>query len=739
MEGGKTIVTKALAEELGLSNEEYEKIKELLGREPNYTELGMFSAMWSEHCSYKTSKPVLKNFPTTGPQVLQGPGENAGIVDIGNDFAVVFKIESHNHPSAVEPYEASATGGGGCIRDISVMGAEPVALLDSLRLGKIESEKVQHLLKEISRGFTDYANIVEIPVMGGEIYFDESYEGNPLVNAMTVGIVKHKDIVKARASGINNLVLIIGGATGRDGVEGAAFASSGLNEEAEAKSSAVAIGDPQMGKLLRKAVLDLIQSNLIIGIQDMGAAGLTCSTSETAYKAGTGMEIDVSLVSRKEDSMNPYEVMLSESQERMLIIIDKNKLNQVKNLLNKWDIPLSVIGKVTNDKILRVKEGQNTVAEVPASALIEAPVYYKKDSKPKYIDEISKLELSDINEPDNYNEVLLRLLSNPTIASKQWVYEKGDAKLNRNLCVTPGHDAGVYYIKEIEKAIAATVNCNGTYCYLDPFAGGAIAVAESARNLVCMGAKPLAITDGLNFGNPDKPEIFWQFKQSVLGISKACETFNTPVISGNVSFNNENPRGSIDPTPIIGMVGLIEDVSKITTQDFKNENDSIFLIGENKEELGGTQYLLYIHNIKKGKCPELDLEKEKSIHDAVLEIINNGLAVSAHDCSEGGLTVALAESCLVSKNKLGANVNLQETGIRKDALLFGETQSRIIISAKSENEEKIKSICKNFNIPCAKIGIVIKENKLKINNLIDLNLTDLDKVWSESVKNFVEK
>jgi len=744
VEGGmankKTVVTDELVENSGLTKQEYEKIKELIGREPNYTELGMFSAMWSEHCSYKTSKPVLKKFFTSGSHVIQGPGENAGIVDIGDGLAVVFKIESHNHPSAIEPYEASATGGGGCIRDISVMGAEPIALLDSLRLGRIENEKVQYLLKEIARGFTDYANMVEVPVVGGEIYFDESYEGNPLVNAMTIGIVKHENIVKARASGVGNLVLIIGGATGRDGVEGAAFASSSLDEKAEVKSSAVAIGDPAMGKILRKAVLELVQKKLVIGIQDMGAAGLTCSTSETAYKAGTGVEIDISLVPRKEEGMNAYEIMLSESQERMLIIIDKNKLEDVKETLNKWNVPLSIIGKVTGDRMVRVKEGGNIVAEVPASALAEAPVYHKEDSKPEYIDKISALDLSSINEPDDYNETLLKLLSHPTIASKKWVYEKGDPKLNENLCVTPGYDAGVYYIKKSKKAIAATVDCNGTYCYLNAFTGGKIAVAEAARNLVCMGATPLAVTDGLNFGNPNNPEIFWQFKQAVSGISEACQTFNTPVISGNVSFNNENPRGSIDPTPIVGMVGLIEDVSKIITQDFKNAGDMIFLIGENKEELGGSQYLMHIHGLKKGKCPDLDLNKEKTLHDSILEIINQDLISSAHDCSEGGLAISLAESCLVKiSQKLGANVTLPEYDIRKDAQLFGETQSRIIVSANSENENKIKSICKKHGVPCYKIGKVTKESKLKIDNFVDLNLEKLDKAWSRTIKNFMEK
>jgi len=739
MSEGSVVITREVIEKQGLSMEEYERIKKWLAREPNYTELGMFSAMWSEHCSYKNSKPVLKLFPTKGKQVIQGPGENAGVVDIGDGQGVVFKIESHNHPSAVEPYAASATGGGGCIRDIFTMNAQPIGLLDSLRLGSLEKEKVRWLFKNIIKGFTDYANIVEIPVLAGEIYFDQSYEGNPLVNAMTVGIVKTKEIVKARATGVDNLVLIIGGATGRDGVEGAAFASAGLDEEATKKSSAVAIGDPRMGLILRKACLELMRKGLVIGMQDMGAAGLTCSTCETAYKANTGMEIDIALVPRKEEGMNAYEIMLSESQERMLVIIDKNRLEEVKKIFTKWNVPVDVIGKVTNDGLVRVKENGKVVAEVPAAALVEAPVYHRHASRPKYLTEANKLDLEKIKEPTDCNTVLLKLLSNPTIASKEWVFKHGDVKIAKDVLLAPGSDAGVVAVPgTAKKAVAATTDCNSTYCYLDPFKGGEIAVAEAARNLVCVGAKPLAITDGINFGNPKNPEVFWQFKQAALGISAACRALNTPVVSGNVSFNNENPKGSVDPTPIVGMVGLIKDKAKIVSQYFKNEGDVILLLGKNKEELGGSEYLKTIHGLKKGKCPTIDLKLEKSVQKTTLKAIAKGLVQSAHDCSEGGLAVALAECCISNPaKKIGAVVSLPSGRMRKDALLFGESQSRIILSAKEKNVKKILQIARKNKAPLAVIGNV-RGGKLTVNKLINLSVSDLHTAWSKAIEKYLK-
>jgi phosphoribosylformylglycinamidine synthase len=728
-------ITKELIEKQGLSIDEYGMIKKRLGREPNYTELGLFSAMWSEHCSYKNSKPVLKLFPTKGKQVIQGPGENAGVVDIGDGLGVVFKIESHNHPSAVEPYAASATGGGGCIRDIFTMGAQPIGLLDSLRLGKLEKGRVKFLFKNIIRGFTDYANVAQIPVLGGEIYFDESFEGNPLVNAMTVGIVKIKALVKARAKGAGNLVLVVGGPTGRDGVEGAAFASGALDEEASKKSSAVAIGDPHMGRVLREACLELIAKKLALGMQDMGAAGLICSTCETSYKAKTGTEIDIALVPRKEEGMNAYEVMLSESQERMLVIVDKRKLEEVKKVFAKWNVPVDIIGKVTNDGMVRVKEHGRVVAEVPAAALVEAPIYKRKARRPRYLSKVQRLNLASIKEPRDCNRVLVKLLSNPTIASKGWVFKHADPGVARNVLLAPGSDAGVAAVPGTKKAIAVSTDCNATYCYLDPFKGGEIAVAEAARNLVCAGALPLAITDGINFGNPKNPEVFWQFKQAALGITRACRALNTPVVSGNVSFNNENPKGSVDPTPIVGMVGLIKDKSKIVTQYFKNSQDLILLLGKNKEELGGSEYLKTVYGRKKGRCPEIDLKLEKGAQKTALEAIGKGLIQSAHDCSEGGIAVALAECCISNpREKIGAVINLASNNIRKDALLFGESQSRIILSAKQKNVNKILQIAKKNKTPVSVIGRV-GGPRLIINRLINKSVNELYKAWGSAIEN----
>jgi len=726
-------ITPEVVKEQGLSQEEYRKICDLLKREPNFTELGLFSAMWSEHCSYKNSKPVLKLFHTKGKQVIQGPGENAGVVDIGDGLAACFKIESHNHPSAVEPYEASATGGGGCVRDVFTMGARPVALLDSLRLGNLSDEKVKFLFKEIIRGFTDHANVLGIPVVGGEIYFDECYEGNPLVNAMTVGILQKKNLMKARASGVGNLVLIVGGPTGRDGVAGASFASGGLDENAEKKKSAVAIGDAKMGRILCEACLELIESNLAVGMQDMGAAGLVCSTSETAYKAGLGIEIDISQVPRKEEGMTPYEVMLSESQERMLVIVEKKNLENVKKIFSKWNVPVAVIGKVTDDGILNVKEKDKVVASVPAKLLVETPVYHREEKKPAYLNEAGKLDLQKVKEPADLNEALLRLLAVPTISSKWRVYGKGDPKNAGDVITGPGSDSAVVAVPGTKKALALTTDCNARYCYLDPYRGGQIAVAEAARNLVCSGAKPLAITDGLNFGNPMDPGIFWQFKQAVLGISEACKVLDTPVVSGNVSFHNENPGGSVDPTPIVGMVGLIEDVSKAMTQSFKKEADRIILLGENKHELGGSEYLKAIHNLKKGEVPGINLESEKYLQKCCLEIVKNGFANSLHDCSEGGFAVALAECCISGKKKkFGARVDFSDTGIRGDALLFGESQSRIIVSCSPANAEKIKKIAAQHNVSLRDIGEVgAKELIIKNNGktLIASKIEELDEAW----------
>ena len=723
-----------VAQELGLSDLEYDKIKELLNREPNHTELGLFSAMWSEHCSYKNSKNLLKLLPKEGKKVFIGSGENSGAVSVTNDYAIVFKVESHNHPSAVQPYEASATGGGGCIRDIFSVGATTKFLLSSLRFGSMENERTVFLFKEIARGFTDYANKIGFPVLAGEVYCDSSYQGNPLVNAMVVGILKKSNQVKAKAEGIGNLVLIVGGPTGRDGVEGASFASAGLDESSASNIGAVAIGDPEIGKVLEKACLELVDKKLIVGMQDMGAAGLVCSTAETAYNAGTGIEIDISFVPRKEEGMTPYEVMLSESQERMLIIIKPENLLVVEEIFNKWKVDSKVIGKVIEDKILRVKENGNVVAEVTPQFLAEGPKYTRETKEPEYLKQTRNLNLEKIEEAQDYNKTLLALLGHPTLASKEWIAKKVDNNLLKGSCIPVGGDTAVYYISEINKPIAATVDGNGLYCYLDPLTGGKISVAGAARNLICCGAEPLGVTDGLNFGSPYNPEVYWQFEKVISGITEACIALDVPVVSGNVSFNNENPKGAIYPTPVIGMVGLIDDIKQVTSHDFKDANDLIFLLGENKEELGGSQYLRIVHNLAMGISPQLDLAKEKGVQAAALEMIRSGIVKSAKGCSEGGLAIALAESCISGLK--GAIVNLDDK-IRKDALLFGETQSRIIISASSDNKDKIIEIAKKSDVSCSLIGEV-KDGSLKINDLVDINVSDLEKVYKQAIPKIVE-
>ncbi|MDP8234079.1 MAG: phosphoribosylformylglycinamidine synthase subunit PurL [Candidatus Saelkia tenebricola] len=726
-------MNKEIIKKMGLTQEEYKMIKNKLKREPNYTELGMFSAMWSEHCSYKNSKKILKLFPITGKQVLQGPGENSGVADIGDKIGVSIKIESHNHPSAIAPYEAAATGGGGCLRDVFTMGARPVALLGSLRLGQLAKSRTKYLLKKITSGFVDYANKVDIPVVGGEIYFDESYEGNPLVNAYTVGIVKHKDIVIASAKGVGSLVLIVGRATGRDGVEGAALASTGLTEEAQKMTSAVAIGDPKIGKVLREACLELIKSGLAIGMQDMGAAGLTCSTSETAYKAGTGMEIDIDLVPRYEKGMTGYEIMLSESQERMLVIIKSKNLKRVATIFKKWNVSVSVIGKVIKEKVVRVKEGGEVIAEVSPAALVEAPVYTRKYKKPVYLEKLNTLNTEKVKQPKNFSNILLKLLDTPTIRSKYSLY-KASKTTAKYISVNAGSDAAVLNIPGSKKKIAVTVDSNSTYCLLDPYKGGMIAVSEAARNLACSGARPLAVTDGLNFGSPYDEGVYWQFRQSVLGISKACAEFDTPIISGNVSFNNENPKGSIDPSPIIGMVGVIDEGVNPVTQNFKSSGDIVILLGKNKQELGGSEYLKSIHGLKKGIAPSINLALEKRLQKMLLSLAKAKLILSAHDCSEGGLAVALAESCISGKKSVGAAVSLN-TRIRNDALLFGETQSRVVVSCKQKDVKKIQEIAKKNNVPLQVIGKT-GGSSLKITNagkeLVNTTVVKLSKAWLKS-------
>ncbi|MCA1041834.1 phosphoribosylformylglycinamidine synthase subunit PurL [Bacillus infantis] len=677
------IVTEKVYKEMGLTDQEFAMVEDILGRLPNYTELGLFSVMWSEHCSYKNSKPVLKKFPVKGGRVLQGPGEGAGIVDIGDGQAVVFKIESHNHPSAIEPYQGAATGVGGIIRDVFSMGARPIALLNSLRFGELDSPRVRYLFKEVVAGIAGYGNCIGIPTVGGEVQFDASYEGNPLVNAMCVGLIDHKDIKKGQAHGVGNTVMYVGAKTGRDGIHGATFASEELTEQSEEKRPAVQVGDPFMEKLLLEACLELVKSDALVGIQDMGAAGLTSSSAEMASKAGSGIEMNLDLVPQRETGMTAYEMMLSESQERMLIVVQKGREQEIVDLFSKYELEAVAIGRVTDDKMLRLIHKGEVVADVPADALAEeAPVYHKPSREPEYFREFQAME-KEIPAAGNAGETLMRLLQQPTIASKEWVYDQYDYMVRTSTVVSPGSDAAVVRIRGTRKALAMTTDCNSRYLYLDPETGGKIAVAEAARNIIASGAEPLAITDCLNFGNPEKPEIFWQLEKAADGMSSACLALNTPVIGGNVSLYNETNGTAVYPTPVVGMVGLVEDVDHITTQSFKQAGDLIYLLGETKAEFGGSELQKLVHGEIFGKAPELDLETEAKNQEQVLKAIRAGLVSSAHDLAEGGLAVAAAESVIGSEG-LGASIRISGD---ETSALFSESQSRFLLSVKKEDQQ----------------------------------------------------
>nr|WP_308221616.1 phosphoribosylformylglycinamidine synthase subunit PurL [Fuchsiella alkaliacetigena] len=719
----------------GLTKSEYEMIVDILGRKPNRTELGMYGVMWSEHCSYKNSKAVLRNLPTEGECVLQGPGENAGVIDIGDNQAVSFKIESHNHPSAIEPYQGAATGVGGIIRDIFTMGARPIACLDSLRFGDLEDQHVQFLFEGVVSGISGYGNCIGVPTVGGEVHFSAAYQDNPLVNAMCIGLMEHEDLATGTAKGVGNPVMVVGATTGRDGIQGASFASDELTEESEEDRPAVQVGDPFMEKLLLEASLELIKTGALVGIQDMGAAGLTGSSCEMASRGGAGIELDVDLVPKRETGMNAYEVMLSESQERMLVVPKKGKEDLVKQIFDKWDLNAAVIGKVTDDGMMRILNKGEIVAEAPARSLADdAPEYERESKKPDYLEEAQSYDWSQLEEPQDYNQALLEVLSSPNIASKEWVYQQYDHMVQTNTVVLPGSDAAVLRVKGTEKGLAVATDCNGRYCYLDPETGGAIAVAEAARNVVCSGAEPLAITDGLNFGNPLKPEIFWQFEKCIEGIGEACLSLGTPVTGGNVSFYNESPEAAIYPTPIIGMVGLLEDIEQATTIDFKDEGDLILLLGETKDELGASEYLQALYGLETGQPPSLDLDLEKRVQEVCLEAIKAGVVKSAHDCADGGLVVALAESCI--SGDLGAKIELV-SDLAPSSLLFSESQSRIVISVAEEDLAQVKKLAAAKDIPISELGRVTG-NSLVVNDLVNLEVGELKKEWTESIPTLIE-
>lgn len=722
------IKAEKVYKQMGLSDEEFALIEKILGRTPNYTETGLFSVMWSEHCSYKTSKPVLKRFPTTGEKVLQGPGEGAGIVDIGDEQAVVFKIESHNHPSAIEPYQGAATGVGGIIRDVFSMGARPIAMLNSLRFGELDSARVRYLFKEIVAGIAGYGNCIGIPTVGGEIQFDSSYDGNPLVNAMCVGLINHKDIKKGQAHGAGNTVMYVGAKTGRDGIHGATFASEELSAESDEKRSAVQVGDPFMEKLLLEACLELVHYDSLVGIQDMGAAGLISSSSEMASKAGMGLEMNLDLVPQRETEMTPYEMMLSESQERMLIVVKKGQEQEIVDLFAKYGLEAVSIGKVTDDKMLHLYHKGELVADVPVDALVaDAPVYQMPSQEPAYYQEFQAIE-NTVPQVENNKETLLKLLSQPTIASKEWVYDQYDYMVRTNTVVAPGSDAAVLRIRGTRKALAMTTDCNARYAYLDPKVGGAIAVAEAARNIICSGAEPLAITDNLNFGNPEKPEVFWQIEQAADGMSEACRVLNTPVIGGNVSLYNETSGTAVYPTPVVGMVGLVKDLNDITTQHFKNAGDLIYIVGETKDEFGGSELQKILNGKIFGKAPKLNIEVEKERQDQILKAIQAGVVESAHDLSEGGLAVALSE-CLFGAKHLGAAVKVSGNTV---SALFSETQSRFLISVKKENQSEFEKI-----VEAKLIGEVTLSENLQIlaedAPVLEASVAELKEAWKGAI------
>ncbi|MEN6358200.1 MAG: phosphoribosylformylglycinamidine synthase subunit PurL [Armatimonadota bacterium] len=718
--------------EMGLNDEEYGKITKVLGRHPTYTEVGMYAVMWSEHCGYKYSRPILRYF-SKYKEAIDGAGlENAGIIDIGGGYGVCFKIESHNHPSAVEPFQGAATGVGGILRDIFTMGARPIASLNSLRFGSLDDARTRYLFEHVVGGIAFYGNCVGVPTVGGEVYFEDSYAGNPLLNAMAVGIMKHEDVAYARAEGVGNPVLIVGSRTGRDGIHGATFASVELTEESESRKSNVQMGDPFTEKLLIEATLEALKTGYITGIQDMGAAGITCSTCETSAKADTGMTIDVRKVPLRETGMSAYEIMLSESQERMLAIVKKGHENDVMAIFKKWGLNAVVVGEVTGDGLVHVYDNGELVAQVPAKSLAdEAPTYYLKAEEPAYLKDAQNYDLSNIPEPQDYTEALFKLIESPSISSKEWVYQQYDHMVQTNTAILPGSDAAVLRIRETPKGIAVTTDCNGRYVYLDPYMGAQIAVAEAARNLACSGARPIGATDCLNFGNPEKPEAFWQFERAVKGLADACDFFGAPVVSGNVSFYNETPEMAIYPTPVIGLLGLIDDVQKRCTSEFKNDGDVIALISNTceSESLGASEYLNTIHGLAVGRPPKLDMEREKKVHETLIRAIGRGLLSSAHDCSDGGLAITLAESCIMGK--VGADISLQ-TDCKPSEALFAETQSRVVVSLQAGKLEDLTKIAKSLEVECTVIGKVGgKSLKIAVNNnsIVDACAGEMESRW----------
>ncbi|MEZ5316476.1 MAG: phosphoribosylformylglycinamidine synthase subunit PurL [Vicinamibacterales bacterium] len=739
-------IDPAVLERHGITPEEYARILELMGREPNLTELGLFSVMWSEHCSYKSSRVHLRTLPTTGARVVQGPGENAGAVDVGDGLAAVFKIESHNHPSFIEPYQGAATGVGGIIRDIFTMGARPIALLDSLRFGPIDQAGSRRVIRGVVAGIGGYGNSIGIPTIGGETVFDETYAGNPLVNVFCLGIARRDAIVKGAAAGVGNPIYYVGAKTGRDGIHGATMASAEFDERSAEKRPAVQVGDPFMEKLLLEACLEAMKTDALVGVQDMGAAGLTCATSETGSRGGVGVEIDVALVPQRETGMTPYEIMLSESQERMLLIVKRGREREIEAIFEKWDLHAVRIGEVTADGLLRVRERGTVVAELPNRALTdEAPVYHRPMREPAGRDALHRIPREALSATPAASDALLRILASPTVASKQWIYRQYDHMVRTNTINAAGAGAGVVRVKGTARALAMAVDGNGRFCQLDPRQGARLAVAEAARNVACAGALPIAATNCLNFGNPERPEIMWQFAEAVAGIGEACLALETPITGGNVSLYNETDGRAILPTPVIGVVGVIDDAARVTGRVFPAAALDVVLLGEGHGELGGSEYLKVIHGLLRGVPPALDLARERALQHLVVDLVGRGLVRAAHDCAEGGLAVTLAE-CSFESGGTGVEVDVPaapgDGGVDPvAATLFGESASRVVLAVAPADTDAVIAAAASAGVPAARIGRT-GGSRIRITvdgaPAIDVALADAEARWSSALTSWLD-
>ena len=743
---GRIVIDDATVEAHGLNPEEYQRLLEILGREPTMTELGIFSVMWSEHCSYKSSRLHLRRLPTEGPRVVQGPGENAGAVDIGDGLIAVFKIESHNHPSFIEPYQGAATGVGGIIRDIFTMGARPIALLNSLRFGTLDDPATRRLVDGVVAGIAGYGNSIGIPTLGGEIAFEPSYAGNPLVNVFCLGVAKADQLAKGLASGAGNPVYYVGAKTGRDGIHGATMASAEFDEHSADKRPAVQVGDPFMEKLLLEACLEVMQTGALVGIQDMGAAGLTCSTSEMGARGDVGIEIDVSLVPQRETGMTPYEIMLSESQERMLLVARRGREAEVEQVFEKWDLHAVRIGKVTDDGRLRIRDHGEVVAEIPNRQLAaRAPLYNRSTERPAYLSAAQQLDVAALAAPAELSATWLDLLRAPVIASKRWVYRQYDHMVRTNTVVLPGLGAGVVRVKGTGRALAFSVDGNGRYCYLDPAEGGRLAVAEAARNVACAGAVPIGATNCLNFGNPERPEIMWQFAQAVDGIAEACRALGIPITGGNVSLYNETDGQAIYPTPVLGVVGLIDDATRVLTRVFPVVGLEIVLLGDAAGDLGGSEYLTLAHGLVGGRPAAVDLDRERALQTLLVEAARDGLIRSAHDCAEGGFAVTLAECC-VESGGIGARVALSGTGGPDDRFLlvralFGEAPSRVVVSVPPGKRDRLLGRARALSVPARVIGQT-GGDRLAISVagaiVADIGLGEAERTWANGLTRYFE-